>query len=1395
MVQKKRLNLKNKGRSTSRNNSSEKKMKRSSADKFAYSPQKVLDNISDGFFILNDDLVTLYFNKAAEKLLGRKKEDVLGKQLFEVFPQAKGSEFEKNYRKAIKIKKPLSFETYFGKKPYDDWYDVRIYPQENGIAVYFRITTQDKKTEEQFKLNSQLLEESQTIGNIGTWTIDVAKNNIKWTSQVYDIFGLKEGIKIDYAKFLKYVHPEDRDYVNSAWNNGAKTGSYDIEHRILVNKKVKWVREKATIKTDKKGNAVSAIGIVQNITERKKAEEKIENSEKKYRDLIENSLEGTIVVAGAPPKILLVNKALCVMLGYSEKEFLSMGPKQIAGLIHKDDRDSFFKRYSDRMKGKEVESKYEIRALRKDGSVRWLMISSRLTTFENVPAVQASFVDLTEQKLTENKLKESESRFKTIVEHTSEMMYIHDTKHVLSYVSPASKKVFGYTPEEMMINWTKLTTNNPINKKGFEKTVKAIETGEKQEPYYLELTKKNGELMTCLIDESPLKDEKGNIIGITGILRDVTKEYRAEVAIKENEEKFRTIFESSQDGILLLDPASLKYIDANPAAIKMFGYKKKSKFIGKFVSDCSPKIQPEGISSKKKAQDLLKEFFKKGHAEFEWTHIKKNGDEFNTSINISKFIIDKKECMIAAVRDTTKEKKAEEELRKMQYAIESSNDAIGMSTPDGKHFYQNKAFSDLFGYSSPKDLDHYGGGTKLYRDKKIAKKVFSNIMSGKSWKGEVDMISKQGELLPVDLHADAIKDTEGKLVGLIGIHRDISRQKKAEEELKHSEENYRNVFENANEAILILQDKRISYCNMKTSEIIGWSLDKLLGRKFLDLIHPDDKGRIVKYHIKRIFGMEVPTQYRFKALHKSGKTVYLDVTAARIIWQGKPAAMTFMTDVTDEMKIDSALKESEYKYRTLTENMLEGVAIIDSKGHVLFANSAARKITGLENEKNIKGFSALSMIDVNDRKRAKKNLAKTFLGNISTSNEYKLSKDCKSSTCWVELISRAINYQGKRAALVTFRDISERKMIEENLKESERKYSSIFSHLTSGFSYHKIIKNARGKPVDYKFIEINDSFEKITGIKRKDIIGKCFTEVFPNVEKETHDLIQVYGNTAITGKSIKFEKKWKSKNKWFHISVYSPKKDYFVTIFDDITESKRSQEILKEAYEELKKIDELKSQLLRDVSHELRSPISIINMSSDIIVDEMKKNRPDMAKIRKYILMSKRHSNIFSEQIGHIVELSKLQNIKRLTKSNVDIKKIIEESILDIKPIAENKKLKLTSKIDKLPKISAEQTLLRSLMRNLLSNAVKFTEKGSITVSAKKNSQQIFISISDTGAGISESEVDKVFDAFTQHDPSIDGLGIGLTICKNIVDLHGGEITLKSKIKKGSEFTVQIPIK
>jgi PAS domain S-box-containing protein len=195
------------------------------------------------------------------------------------------------------------------------------------------------------------------------------------------------------------------------------------------------------------------------------------------------------------------------------------------------------------------------RELQTDKGIRYLEITAsplKDKTGEIVAGIEI-IRDITKRKQAEDTVTESERKLKNIIAHSNELYYTHDTHHMLIYASPQSLQILGYTPDEMMIEWTRLATDNPINEKGIGITEKALKTGEKQPAYVLELFKKDRTKVLLEIDESPIKDDKGYVIGIVGAARDVTERKQTEIALRYSEERYRSTIDSLDDALHVCD--------------------------------------------------------------------------------------------------------------------------------------------------------------------------------------------------------------------------------------------------------------------------------------------------------------------------------------------------------------------------------------------------------------------------------------------------------------------------------------------------------------------------------------------------------------------------------------------------------------------------------------------------------------------------------------------------------------------------------------------------------------------------------------------------------------------------------------------------------------------------
>ena len=298
-----------------------------------------------------------------------------------------------------------------------------------------------------------------------------------------------------------------------------------------------------------------------------------------------------------------------------------------------------------------------------------------------------------------------------------------------------------------------------------------------------------------------------------------------------------------------------------------------------------------------------------------------------------------------------------------------------------------------------------------------------------------------------------------------------------------------------------------------------------------------------------------------------------DALAARK--QAEEANAELVREIAERRQAEQELRVSEEKYRLLFENMAEGFALYellyDDQGRpadwrVLEVNEAYTRHTGLSRDAIV--GRRISELFPDAIPEYLPRFAEVVAGQQSVEFETfsKLTRRHQHVVSFPAGPHRFAN---------TVTDITARKQAEQMVKDSEQRYRSLFDNMIDGFAYHKIIVNEQGEPVDYIFLEANGAFERLTGLKRGDVVGRRVREVLPGIENDPADWIGAYGKVALTGKEARFEQHSASIGKWFSVTAYSPQKDHFVAIFEDITERKQAAAALQQTREDMARAQEV----------------------------------------------------------------------------------------------------------------------------------------------------------------------------------------------------------------------------
>jgi PAS domain S-box-containing protein len=385
---------------------------------------------------------------------------------------------------------------------------------------------------------------------------------------------------------------------------------------------------------------------------------------------------------------------------------------------------------------------------------------------------------------------------------------------------------------------------------------------------------------------------------------------------------------------------------------------------------------------------------------------------------------------------------------------------------------------------------------------------------------------------------------------------DITGRKRAEEALHASEGLYRALVENIHLGInLIDRDHRILKVNSTTCDLFRKPSAAFVGKRCFRLFEKRDR---VCSHCpgKVAMATNQPAEAESEVVWADGSRYCVRIQAFPVLdTDGQAEAfIEVVEDITDRKRAHEALRESEEKYRQIFAMETDGIFLVNAQTHrFLDVNDAACRMYGHTREE----FLNLIHLDTTTQpKESAESIAEVIREKrVFVALRYHKKKD--GTAFPVEISASSFDLQGQPVICGVIRDITQRKRAGDAMRESESRYRSLFENMVEGFAYCQMIFED-GRPVDFVYLAVNEAFETLTGLKN--VVGQKVSDLIPGLRESDAELLQVYGRVARTGKPQKIEIFVHAMAMWFSVSVYSPKKDHFVAVFDVITERKRLEE-------------------------------------------------------------------------------------------------------------------------------------------------------------------------------------------------------------------------------------------
>ncbi|HUK38801.1 MAG TPA: PAS domain S-box protein, partial [Methanomicrobiales archaeon] len=1074
-------------------------------------------------------------------------------------------------------------EMYLGQRIY--LLTISLTPGINTIRIYTRDITDRKRMEEELRESEEkyrtLIERAHdgiTIIQEGRIMFANPRAADLWGGPIEEVTG---------TSFINYVHPDERGRIVARYERRLKGEEISQFYETVLVRK-----DGSTFPAELNAGLINYEGgpadliIIRDITERRRAEEALMQSQAKLTeamDLAKLANWDFDVQTG----IFTFNDRFYALYGTTaEREGGYRMPAEVYAreFCHPDDMHLV----ADEVR-KAIETpdpgythQLEHRIIRRDGEIRYINVRIAITKDEHGKTVKTHGAnqDITDRKRMEEAIRESESRYREFFTTSRDAVFITSPSGEWIDFNDAAVELFGYDDrEDLRSRSIGSLYEDPEERKAFISLI--VEKGFVKE-YPVRLRRRDASIIDSLITAVPLRGNDGAVTSFVGSIRDITERKRMEKDLLESEERYRGVIESQTEFITRFAPdATVTFV--NDAYLKYFGLSRE-KIIGKKFK---PEIPEEdrgrvrghfAALTREHPVGLIEHRIVMPDGQVRWQRWSDRAI-FDEEGNLVEYQ--------SVGRDTTDQKQAAEALRESEARL----DAVVRGSPipqfvigrDHRVVYWNRAIEELTGVrasemigttrqwsafyleerplmadllvdGSTRDIDHY------YQGKYSPSRLIDGAFEA------VDLLPGLGESGKwLSFTAAPIHDSRGEIIGAIETLEDITERKRAEDELRESEEKYRNLVELASTGIAIIQDGVIEYVNRELSQIWGGSPDELIRVPLSGLVHPDEEKKVLDRYRKRIAGEPVPSVYETVFLRRDGSSYPAEIHAGLINYRRRPADLVLVQDITERKRAVRALQESQERYRQIVEGTNAGVWVLDNELTTIYANDQMASMLGTLPPEML-GRSISDFVFPEDRAEVNEIFAR--IGNGLTPEAELRFRRKDQVTSWLRAAAGPIyDVQGQRVGFTgIFSDVTKNRLAEQAVKQAEEKYRNIFEFAVEGI--YQI--NTKGR-----FIASNPAMARILGFESVDelLLGVTDTaaQLWADPGQRREYLERLRDEGQVNGFEAEYFRKDGSRI-WVSLSTRAVKGPdgkivYSEGTLEDITQRKKALQALRESEE------------------------------------------------------------------------------------------------------------------------------------------------------------------------------------------------------------------------------------
>jgi PAS domain S-box-containing protein len=734
----------------------------------------------------------------------------------------------------------------------------------------------------------------------------------------------------------------------------------------------------------------------------------------------------------------------------------------------------------------------------------------------------------------------------------------------------------------------------------------------------------------------------------------------------------------------------------------------------------------------------------------------------------------------------------------LQSLLEASIDGILAFDCECRYTAWNRAMECLSGMTRDQVLGRLAFDVFPFLKEVGEDKNFYAVLAGKSVvsQNRPYTIPQTGRKGFFEGYYSPLRNVDGEVIGGVGIIRDISKRKEAEEVARAAHQRLTLHVENTPLAVIEWdKDFKVSRWSPSAERLFGWTAHEILGKRVNEwkFVYEEDVEVVYEVGYRQRQGKERHGVSHNRNYRKDGTVLDCDWHNSVLYDDSDElvSVLSLVLDVTARKRMEHALRESEEQYRLLFEANPHPMWVYDLETwQFLAVNDAAVAHYGYSLEE----FLSMTLKEI----RPPDEIAKL--------NDYLRSKtpDLDRAGIWrhrkkdgtvidVEITSHRLEFDGRPAELVLANDITERMQAEKALRVSEDRYRDLVENSHELMCTHDL---------QGTIISVNPWAAKVLGYDQNKLIGLNVRDgLLPEYRHRFDDYIQAIRTKGFAQGVMKVVTSNGERRLWEYYNTLRTEgveKPIVRGMAHDVTERKKALEREKEARIEAEAANRLKDEFLSTLSHELRTPLTaIIGWSNLLIQGEV-----DIAKQPQALKTIARNAKSQGQLIDDLLEVSRIITGKlHLDFSPCEIQSIVDAALESIRPTAEAKGIRFEASFEpEVGPVSGDPDRLQQVVWNLLSNAVKFTPRGGLVhVGFQRHESNVEIVVRDSGEGIKPEFLPHVFERFRQADGSTTrvhgGLGLGLAIVRHLVELHGGSVRAESDGQgTGATFTVRLPL-